>query len=261
MLALVVAVVLAAGLWAVNATRNDQGHIVVAAGPGAGPAIRLLEDDGTASEDFLAFDRGFRGGVYVAGIDGRVVAGAGPGAGPTVQVFNSDGRLDRAFLAFDPGFRGGVHVAAGDVDDDGADEIVVGAGPGAGPAVRVFDVDGQLERAFLAFDDGFRGGVHVAAGDLDDDDADEIVVGAGPGAGPAVRVFDGNGQRLAAFPAFDQGFRGGVHVAVGDDRIVAGAGPGAGPSVGLFELDGTFDRGFLAFDAGFRGGVRVAVVE
>jgi len=46
----------------------------------------------------------------------------------------SSGEL-ASFLAF-PGFTGGVSVAAGDVNGDKIDDIIIAAGPGAGPHVK-----------------------------------------------------------------------------------------------------------------------------
>ena len=65
---------------------------------------------------------------------------------------------------------------------------------------------------FVAYDPGFRGGVHVAAGDVDGDGRTDLITGAGPGGPPHVRVFSGaDGRELASFAAFDTG-TGGVSV-------------------------------------------------
>jgi hypothetical protein len=55
----------------------------------------------------------------------------------------------------------------GDVNSDGRDDIITGAGPGGGPHVKVFDgtSNGEL-LSFFAFE-GFTGGVRVAAHDID----------------------------------------------------------------------------------------------
>ncbi|WP_171475860.1 FG-GAP-like repeat-containing protein [Frigoriglobus tundricola] len=117
------------------------------------------------------------------------------------------------FYAFDAGFRGGVTVAAGDVYGTAAAEIVVGAGPGAGPAVAVYSGAGTLLNAFFAFDPLFTGGVTVAAGDVTGDGRADLVVGAGPGAGPAVAEYSGTDLTLLdAFFAYDPRFTGGVCV-------------------------------------------------
>jgi hypothetical protein len=123
-----------------------------------------------------------------------------------------------------PGFHGGVYVAAGDVDGDGRDDVITGAGAGGGPHVKAYSgVDGSLIASFFAFHAGFTGGVRVGAGDVDRDGRLEIIAGAGPGGGPHVRAFSVGGGEVAGFFAFDLVFTGGV--------FVAGAGGGAGSTV------------------------------
>ena len=101
------------------------------------------------------------------------------------------------FLAYAATFKGGVHVAAGDLNGDGKAEIVAGAGAGGGPQVRIFSADGRLlSGGFFAYDRNFRGGVNVAAIDLNNDGKDEIITGAGVGGGE----HQGRGQIVGATP-------------------------------------------------------------
>jgi len=65
------------------------------------------------------------------------------------------------FFAYDKNFRGGVNVAAGDINGDGKDEIITGAGPGGGPHVRIFNHDGQVISSFFAYSEDFKDGVSV----------------------------------------------------------------------------------------------------
>jgi hypothetical protein len=57
--------------------------------------------------------------------------------------------------------------------------------------VRIFRADGTPTAAFSAYAEAFKGGTHVAFGDVTGDGRADIVTGAGPGGGPHVRVFDG----------------------------------------------------------------------
>ena len=71
-----------------------------------------------------------------------------------------------------------------DVDGDGLDEIVTGAGPRGGPHVRVFKVSGGTVTelaSFYAYDPPFGGGVFVACGDVTGDGLAEVITGAGRG--------------------------------------------------------------------------------
>jgi cyclophilin family peptidyl-prolyl cis-trans isomerase len=219
------------------------------------------------------FDGGVRVAVGDVNGDGfnDIITAAGPGAAPHVKVFSGkDGSLLHSFLPFDAGFTGGVYVAAGDVNGDGKADIIVGAGPGAIPVVSVYDgATGTLLRSFLAYDSGFTGGVRVAAADVDGDGKADIITGAGPGAAPHVKVFDGaTGALLQSFLAFDAGFTGGVYVAAGDVNggskadIITGAGAGAIPVVSVFDgASGQLLRSFFAYDTDFTGGVTVAAAD
>jgi hypothetical protein len=154
-----------------------------------------------------------------------LATGAGPGGGPHVRLFDAQGGTElSSFFAYDPGFAGGVRVAVGDVTGDGVPDVVTGPGAGGGPHVRVFDgftgapVGGPLG-SFFAFAPGFTGGVAVATADVNCDGRADVVVGAGPGGGPHVEVFDGAtggllATPLASFFAYDPGFTGGVSVGV-----------------------------------------------
>jgi hypothetical protein len=209
-----------------------------------------------------------------------------------VKVYNANGGLIASFLAYDPRFRGGVNVTVADVNGDGVPDIITGAGPGGGPHVEVFDgtklwmtqANGELAPAavlasFYAYDANFRGGVHVAAGDVTGDGHADIVTGAGAGGGPHVKIFDGISlATMASFYAYAPTFHGGVNVAVGAVAgagtmdVITGAGAGGGPHVKVFNGTALMEGGlaaaaamadplksFFAYAPTFTGGVSVAV--
>jgi subtilisin-like proprotein convertase family protein len=231
----------------------------VAAGAGGGPQLTVYNQDGSIRFNFFVYTPDFTGGVYVAtgdvtgdGVD-DIVTGAGFGGGPHIRVFDGvTGSEVSSFFAFDPSVRGGVTVAIGDVDGDGRADIIVGAGPGAGPHVKVFSADGVEKYGFFAYAPMFTGGVAVAAGDINGDGFADIVTGPGVGGGPHVQVFDGRTlQVLLNFFAFDAKSRAGVSVAIGDaytdgtGDVFAGSGDGS--VVRVFRTDRNGVR-LTAFD-------------
>jgi hypothetical protein len=243
-------------------------------GPGLGPHVRGFTSDGTPLPgiDFQAYGTGgFGVNIALGDVTGdgvaEIITGAGPGHvhGPHVRGWSlpPQGSVvplpGVSFFAYGTP-KWGVNVAAGDLDGDGDDEIVTGAGPGAvyGPHVRGWDLDAggfavPLSRvSFLAYGTN-RYGVNVTAGDIDGDGIDEIVTGAGPGRGfgPHVRGWnwDGSGA-VASIPGvsfFAYGTTAyGVNVSCGDldgdgiDEILTGPGPrhDYGPHLVGWNFDG-----------------------
>lgn len=195
-------------------------------------------------------------------------AGTDVGGNSEVRAYNLDGTLRFVLNPF-PGFTGGVRVAVGDVTGDGRSDVVVAAGPGGGPAVRVYNgVTGAEVRSFFAFDPRFNGGVSVAVGFFDSDRFADIVVGAGPGGGPNVKRFDGaTGAEVQSFFAYSPNFTGGVNVAAGDingdglAEYITGTATG-NPHVRVMNGQTTEELyGIFAFDAASSNGVNVAAAD
>jgi hypothetical protein len=188
--------------------------------------------------------------------------------GHIVHVYNSITQAPEFDVQpFEPGYLGTINVAVGDVNGDGVADLVAAAGAGGGPRVRVFDgATRQVLADFFAYGADLRGGVWVAAGDLDGDGTAELITGAGAGGGPHVKVWDvvPLTERFGLF-AYEPGFLGGVHVAAadldGDGRaeIITSPGIGGGPHIRVFNgLDGAARASFLAYDVSVRGGIRTA---
>jgi len=187
--------------------------------------VKIYNSKGELITSFFPYTEKYDSGINitVGDLDNNgtmeIITGTEKGGGPQVRIFNSSGKLiNPGFFAYGPEFRGGVNVTIADLDGDGWYEIVTGAGFGGGPHVRVFAPDGRcINPGFFAYDPKFRGGVNVAAGDIDGDGVDEIITGPGNGGGPHVKSFDKNGKADGPdFFAFDKNLRAGVKVVTSD---------------------------------------------
>ncbi len=159
--------------------------------------------------------------------------------------------LSDEVLPYGPGIRSSLQVTMGNFGLS-SNQYATAPGPGGGPQVLVFRQDDTPVHTFFAYDPSFKGGVDVAAGDIDGDGTDEIITGTGPNSGSHVRIFKPNGQVVSSFFAYP-GYSTGVNVAAGDidgdgtDEIITGTGPGWGTHVKVFRADGTPLSAFFAY--------------
>jgi len=221
----------------------------------------------------------------------EIITGAGPGAvfGPHVRAWDYDGTPGITAM---PGVsyfaygtpKWGVNVSCGDIDGDGYDEIVTGAGPGAvyGPHVRGWNVDGGTAAAipgvsFLAYGTN-KYGVNITCGDLDGDGIDEIVTAPGPSSvfGAHIRGWNYDGGSLTemaginffAWPPSESlhgawVFGGADLDANGSDELVVGAGPDPAVEglVKVYRYDGAAVTQWFtltAYSSDQKGGASVA---
>ena len=190
-----------------DVTGDGIPDLAVTPDEGGGPRVRVFNGVAfTQVDDFFGIDdENFRGGARVAIGDlsgdgaGDLIVAAGFGGGPRIAAFHgrSLGHTIRDkvfddFFAFEPTLRNGVFVAAGDVSGDKVSDLVIGAGPDGGPRIRILNgvdlttgVERELANFFLGDPNG-RGGVRVAAKDLDGDGRADLIGGSGAGIGGAI---------------------------------------------------------------------------
>lgn len=233
------------------------------------PSLSISEKNGALLKEYNLAEA--FGGVFSAGdVDGNgddeIVSAAPAGQEPYISIYSAQGELRGKFLVYDRNFKGGFSLAVSDITGDGLDEIIVGAGPGGGPHVRIFNHKGVLKGQFFAFEESFRGGINVAAGNIDGVGAAEIIVARGPGALPEVRIFDRHANLQGVFLAYEQSFRGGVQLMVANidgrfdrnkEEIITAPGPGREPLIKIFTNKAKIKKSFMAFTKNWQGGVNV----
>ena len=257
---------------------NDgREEVVLGKGPGESPEVTILDGNGNEINSFLAYDSNFNRGINVAVCDldndgvSEIITGTRYGGGPQVRTFDGYGqaKFSPGWFAYDQNFRGGVNVACGDLNGDGRNEIITGAGPGGGPHVRVFDRFGNFTgMGFFPFDQSFRGGVVVATANFDGGVEDELITARQSYGQSQVVTYKTYPAQyvIGDFLGFPDTFLGGVNISGGDidhdglDEVVVFANAGGGPHIRSFEGYGKYTGiQLFAYENDFRGGTNVAL--
>ena len=221
-----------------DVTGDGKPDLIITPDEGGGPRVRVFNGErfGVVDDFFGIDDTNFRGGARAAVGDvngdgvGDVIVAAGFGGGPRIAAYSGKSigtpnrvKLFNDFFAFEQTLRNGTFVAAADVNGDGKADLVVGGGPGGGPRVLVLsgtdlvNSNSQVAIAnFFAGNDTNRGGVRVAARNLDGDGKAEVIAGDGPGGEGKVRIYSGSslsaGTPIAGTTITDASVKDGVFV-------------------------------------------------
>ncbi len=222
--------------------------LITATEPGQTTLLRVDNSDGSGYQG-TPFGSGFTGGATVAqgdvnhdGIDDVIVA-SGAGMPGTVVVY--DGATRQLLGAYTPfgSYSGGLAVAAGDVNGNGAAEIVVSTTTGTSQVAVLNGATGKVIRQFQPYG-GFTGGVLVAVGDVNHDGKADVIVAPAEGE-RRIRVYNGASigqgqpQLLGGIMAFTPGYTGPRNIAAGDVNgdgdadIIVGRGSGS-PKLEVF---------------------------
>ena len=200
---------------------NGDGEIITGAGPGGGPHVRVFRQDGTPIGGFMAYPTTFKGGVNVAAgdVDGDgkseiivVPMSANSSDKESIaKIFDQKGNLKNKFVPFETGYVGGINVAVGNLDGDKFAEMAFSKTTGG--EILVYGQYLDLKLKFFPFDDT-KVEINFSLGDLDGDKVSEIIVGAGKGVGPKVKIYNYKGILRNQFFAFGEDFKGGIRVGV-----------------------------------------------
>lgn len=265
------------------ALANTAGRIITVAHTLYEPQLKLFFNDGSMQHNWSVYGKDFvggggiavsensrsvpeDGGVRISAIirgDQRIIIGEGQSGLGRVRMLSTNGETLSQWYAFSRPIRSGINVAAGNIFGDGVGSIIVAAANASGPQIRVFDRGGNLRTQFFAYDKNLRGGFSVAAGDVNGDGKDEIIVSSTTLFLP-VRVFNDQGNLLREWYPYPT-YRGGVNVASGDldgngqAEIAIAPVAGGGPQVRLFNGFGRMLNQFFVLPETFRGGVSLSV--
>jgi lipoprotein-anchoring transpeptidase ErfK/SrfK len=248
-------------------------EIAVSYGYQSKPSVKIYRLDGSLVNEWVPYDDKFEGRVGLGAadfdVDGvtEVVTTQSEGTGVQIKFFDGFGqpKFDGGFQVADETYTKGSEIAVGDVNGDGAYEIVVSLIGDNKNVIKIYDYFGrQMYNTIEVVDGQYYEPLKVAVYDMNGDGAAEIITGASIGNKPQINVFDYLGTKLMSAMAFGEAFLGGIDVSgatiENQPTVVATAGYSGGPHVRFYDLSGNnvFNPKFFIYDNSFRGGVNVA---
>ncbi|MFH1457437.1 MAG: L,D-transpeptidase family protein [Patescibacteria group bacterium] len=249
---------------------DGTDEILIGSDTWSKPEVKILRNNGSIINSFLAYGENFTGGVNVAGCDldgdgrGEILTGTNSGGGAHIRIFDGYGtpKINPGFFAEAEDLKTGVQIGCADITGDRRDEILAVVGKEV-KRLKIFTVEGNLLRQvdlpFTAID------IDVSSVDLGGDGREEIIVSGGAGDKSLVQIYRGDLSLINEFYAYAENFYGGIKIHAididgdGREEIVTVPGLGGGPHLRIFDGYGREKQAKFVFDNKFKGGLSVVV--
>lgn len=155
-------------LAACDVNRDGKDEIITAPNVGGLPIVKIFNQDGKLLNEFSVFNANVKSGAVIACGDvhgdgqPEIIVSLGKGYQPEIRIYNYLGDRLASFYAGEMNYYNGLNLAIGDIDSDGAGEIIVGNGNGSEPRLKIFNRFGELKQSYLIYNSSYRGGVRPA---------------------------------------------------------------------------------------------------
>ncbi len=258
-----------------DVTGDGETNIIVGTGSSKKTSrVRIFGPEGTIVNTFKPFRKGairvVTGDVTGDGKD-EIIVGSGKRQVATVKVYKRNGTELWSMQPFADNPRSGLDVTAGDIDNDGIDEVIVGTRKGTKTRVAVINEDGSnVLKRFKPYKARYKGGVNVTSADIDGDKKADIITGTESKKTGRIKIFSGRGKNkgISFFP-FGEDFTGSVDVSTtqwddneGKMEIVASQASNGQAWVKIYRLDSVGESETLfntrIYEQEFTGGARIA---
>ncbi len=151
-------------------------------------------------------------------------------------------------------------IDSGDMNGDGSQEIVISKTNWQGTQILIYDEKWNLIKSFEL---EYTQPIDMALGDLYNTKREKIIIGTPINQKPEVLIYDLSGKLLHRFLVYDEKFKGGVSVAIGDvdgdynQEIITAPANNGGPHIRIFDRNGGLKSQFFAGNEEFRGGLNI----
>lgn len=197
---------------------DGRPEVITGAGASGGPQVAVLSGD--KFQTFWAFSSKLRNGVRVLvadlGSDGKaeVIAFSNYNQAPEIAVFGNTFHKINSFK-LDGLNNNGLNVVVGDFNGDGEKELAAAGGYGQAAQIRFYSKDFVLLKDLDYHKKDFRGGLNLAAIDVNNDGKSELAVAEDFGGSGEVSFYDWNG-RAGGFDAYGGDFKSGLKIKAAD---------------------------------------------